>query len=390
MKKRYLNEVILEDLKEKMVFVAGPRQVGKTTLTKYIGDNYFNTYSYINWDYPPDRKQIINFQFRGDTSLLIFDELHKYKQWKNYLKGIYDKYKGIYKILVTGSSRLDIYRKDGDSLRGRYFYHVLHPFSLAELLETKMENKPFSQLEFKSAKETKEIFLLLSKFGPFPEPFLKQSVNFWRRWRLEETDLLLREEIRDLRLITDLSALQVLVEILPNKVGSLLSINNLREDLQLAHKTIVNYLETLESFYFHFRLYPYTRKTFRSLKKMAKLYLWDWSPLTNEGAKLENMVASHLLKFIHYLTYVYGYRAELFYLKDVEGREVDFLVVIDNRPWFAVEVKTTIDTPSSFLTYFAQRVNIPWLYQVVAQPDIDYRKEMIRVISVEKFLTALV
>jgi len=282
MKKRYLSEVILKDLKEKMVFVAGPRQVGKTTLTKYIGENYFDTYSYLNWDYPPDRKQIINFQFKGDASLLIFDELHKYKQWKNYLKGIYDKYRGIYKILVTGSSRLDIYRKGGDSLRGRYFYHVLHPFSLAELLETKMENKPFSQLEFKSAKETKEIFLLLSKFGPFPEPFLKQSVNFWRRWRLEETDRLLREEIRDLRLITDLSALQVLVEILPNKVGSLLSINNLREDLQLAHKTIVNYLETLESFYFHFRLYPYMRKTFRSLKKMAKLY-FHFSPILPNG-----------------------------------------------------------------------------------------------------------
>jgi predicted AAA+ superfamily ATPase len=390
MVKRYLTGTVVKDLREKMVFVAGPRQVGKTTLAKYIGDRYFQPYSYLNWDFPPDRKNIVGFQFTGEAQLLIFDELHKYRQWKNYLKGVYDKYQSIYKILLTGSSRLDIYRKGGDSLRGRYFYHILHPFSLAELLATNMNNKPFQELEFKSTKESQEIFSTLSQFGPFPEPFLKQSMSFLRRWRLEETDRLVREEIRDLRMIADLSALQILVDLLPAKVASPLSLNNLREDLQVAHKTVVNYLEILELFYFHYRIYPYVRKPIRSLKKMAKLYLWDWSPLANEGMKLENIVASHLLKSVHYFTYVHGYKAELWYLKDVEGREVDFLVTIDSRPWLAVESKITDDPPSSALLYFAKRLSIPWVYQTVLLPNIDYRKETIRVISVDKFLTALV
>jgi hypothetical protein len=388
MKDRYLTKYIVKDLKEKMVFIAGPRQVGKTYLSQYLGKKYFQPYSYLNWDYQPDRKKIISFQLPSDTKLLIFDELHKYKNWKNYIKGIFDKHKADFKILLTGSARLDIYKKSGDSLIGRYHQYTLHPFSLAEIAKTKTSNQPWQKLEFAKNDKTIEIIGNLIKYGPFPEPFLKQNEIHWRRWQSEKTDRLIKEEIRDLTVIKDLSALQILVELIPDKVGSLLSINNLREDLEVAHKTLVNYLRILELFYFHFRIYPYSKNNIRSLKKMAKLYLWDWSVIKDEGAKFENLIASHLLKYAHFLQNSQGLKTKISYLRDNEGREVDFIFTVDDKPWFAVEVK--INEEKSYLGYFKKKLDIPFVYQVIRKPKIDYFNNEIRIISADKFLTAFV
>jgi hypothetical protein len=388
MKDRYLTKYIVKDLKEKMVFIAGPRQVGKTYLSQYLGKKYFQPYSYLNWDYQPDRKKIISFQLPSDTKLLIFDELHKYKNWKNYIKGIFDKHKADFKILLTGSARLDIYKKSGDSLIGRYHQYTLHPFSLAEIAKTKTSNQPWQKLEFAKNDKTIEIIGNLIKYGPFPEPFLKQNEIHWRRWQSEKTDRLIKEEIRDLTVIKDLSALQILVELIPDKVGSLLSINNLREDLEVAHKTLVNYLRILELFYFHFRIYPYSKNNIRSLKKMAKLYLWDWSVIKDEGAKFENLIASHLLKYAHFLQNSQGLKTKISYLRDNEGREVDFIFTVDDKPWFAVEVK--INEEKSYLGYFKKKLDIPFVYQVIKKPKIDYFNNEIRIISADKFLTAFV
>lgn len=371
-----------------MVFISGPRQVGKTTLAKYIGSNLFKRYSYFNWDYQPDRKKIINYELPSDTKLLIFDELHKYKSWKNYIKGVFDKYKNDYSILLTGSARLDIYKKGGDSLSGRYHQYILHPFSLAELLESKAVNKLFDKLFFSNNINGKKILETLIKYGPFPEPYLKKDDTHWRRWQIEKNDRLVKEEIRDLTTIEDLSAIQILVELLPGKVGSPLSINNLREDLEVAHKTVVNYLKVLELFYFHFRIYPYAKKTVRSLKKMAKLYLWDWSVIGNEGVKFENLIASHLLKYSHFLQSSLGYKTQLNYLRDREGREVDFLFTVDDKPWFAVESK--LEEEKSYLDYYQQRLKIPFVYQVIKKSGIDCLKKGVRIISADKFLTAFV
>lgn len=390
MKYRYLTEKIAHDLKEKIVLVDGPRQVGKTTLARYIGKRYFDQFAYFNWDFPPDRKKIVNFQFPAEAKLLIFDELHKYKHWKNYIKGVYDKYKEIFQIIVTGSAKLDIYRKGEDSLMGRYHHYLLHPFSLAEILEIKNKLIPFKKLTFSNIKNSYKTLRLLMRFGPFPEPFLKQNTTSWRRWQIERVDRLVKEEIRDLRMIGDLSSLQILVDILPSKVASLLSLNNLREDIQVAHKTIVNYLNILELFYFHFRIYPYARKSIRSLRKMSKLYLWDWSVLDDKGAKFENLIASHLLKLTHYLQNSKGYKTQLFYLRNTEGKEVDFLLTINQKPWFAVEVKQDAEKISPALFYFGEKLQIPFLYQVIIKPDIDYSQKGARVISADKFLTGLV
>jgi len=391
MKKRYLVPHILRDLNEKMVFIGGARQVGKTSLAKYIAENYFKHYDYLNWDARDDRKNILQSQFKGNAEIILFDEIHKYKDWKNYLKGQFDKHKDDFKILVTGSARLDVYRRGGDSLMGRYYYYRLHPFSLAEFLERGNEIVPFKEIVFQeSGKETKEALEIALKFGGFPEPLLKQNEKELRRWHNQRLERLVREDIRDLENIRELSLLHVLVDILPDRVGSLLSLNSLREDLSVAHKTVAHWMDILERFYYHFRIYPFHHKKIRSLKKEPKLYLWDWSEVPDErGARLENIVASHLLKMCHFLNDVEGYKTDLHFLRDAEAREVDFLVTESGKPWFAVEVKSNSREVSKSLPYFGDRLDIPFLYQAVSEKDVDIRKDKVRIISLDKFIVSL-
>ncbi|MBU1104438.1 ATP-binding protein [Candidatus Parcubacteria bacterium] len=390
MKNRYLLQEIIQDVKEKIVLLGGPRQVGKTTLSKQVGKFAYPNFSYFNWDYQPDRKDIVGYRFPAKAELLIFDELHKFRHWKTYIKGLFDRLGERHSFLVTGSAKMDLYRRGGDSLSGRCRYYVLHPFSLVELTGSKGRAKPFEELHFVDLVDGEKILQRLSRFGPFPEPFSKRNITFWRRWQSDRVDRLIKEEIRDLRYIGDVSTLQILADLLPEKVGSLLSVNALCEDLQVAYKTVANYLAILELFYYHFRLSPFRQKMLRSLKKMTKLYLWDWSVLSDESARFENLVAGHLLKFVHYLRDVFGFRSDLYYLRDAEGREVDFLVAVDNKPWFAVEAKLSDTIPSSHLNYFGARLRIPFLYQVVFQPKIDIMVGNVRVISADKFLTAFV
>lgn len=392
MKKRYLTKHILKDLDEKMVFIGGARQVGKTSLARHIAESHFRSHDYLNWDNREDRKNILQSRFKGDAEILLFDEIHKYRDWKNYLKGQFDKHKESLKILVTGSARLDVYRRGGDSLMGRYYYYRLHPFSLAEYLEKDNNFSPFEEIHIVAPnKISREAFEILLKFGGFPEPLLKQSEKGLRRWHNQRLDRLVKEDIRDLENIRDLSILQVLVDILPQRAGSLLSVNSLREDLSVAHKTAAKWIDVLERFYYHFRIYPFSHRKIKSLKKEPKIYLWDWSEIRdNGGARLENIVASHLLKLSHYMNDVDGYKTELNFLRDVEGREVDFLVTEGGKPWFAVEVKSSFKEVSKNLTYFGNRLNIPFLYQIVSESGVDLQESGVRVISADKFLLSLV
>lgn len=389
-KPRYLHHTIVEDLKEKMVFIGGPRQVGKTTLAQIIGKSY-PSFLYLNWDNRDDRKAILDGKINPDAALLIFDELHKYKRWKQHVKGIYDTYKNRFHIIVTGSARLDVYRKGGDSLMGRYHYYRLHPFSVREAIGLNPSVASMSEIVFVSSPTfAREAFETLMKFGGFPEPFIKQDARTLRRWHNERIDRLIKEDIRDLEAIRDLSALQVLVELIPQKVGSLFSQNALREDLMVAHKTIALWTDILERFYYHFRVYPFAATTIKSLRKQPKIYLWDWSQVESESARLENMVASHLLKLTHFLYDAEGHKATLHYLRDTAGREVDFLVAVNNQPWFAVEVKQSAGDLHKNLLYFSEKLRIPFLYQVVGNSGIDTLQEKIRIISADKFLTGLV
>ncbi|MDZ7587525.1 MAG: DUF4143 domain-containing protein, partial [Patescibacteria group bacterium] len=284
-----------------------------------------------------------------------------------------------------------LYRKGGDSLMGRNHYYRLHPFSVAEILPARSDIRVPKELKFPdSSGSVSKIFKELLVFGGFPEPFLKKNQKTLRRFHNERVDRLIKEDIRDIEQVRDLSALQILVEILPSKVGSLLSLNALRGDLEVAHKTIRIWMDILERFYYHFRIYPYASTNIKSLRKEPKMYLWDWSQVADEGARLENMVASHLLKMTHFLYDAYGHKAELFFLRDIEVREVDFLVAINRKPWLAIEVKSGKNEISKSLAYFADKIKPPFIYQLVKNLGIDYWKKNIRVMSADKFLSGLV
>ena len=393
MLKRYLEKHIIGDLRDKMVFISGPRQVGKTTLSMQIGDNFFkNTYEYLNWDNRQDRKRILDGIFQAEKKLCIFDEIHKYKKWKNYLKGEYDKHKKAFSILVTGSARLDVYRKGDDSLLGRYRSYRLHLLSLHELLGVDVRYTLFEKLMFLEgeSEKRKDIFEKLFRFGGFPEIFIKHNERDLRRWHNERADRLIKEDIRDIENLRDISALQMLVELLPQKVGSLFSLNSLREDLKVTHKTMSAWIEILEKFYYHFRIYPFQNSAIKSLRKEPKLYLWDWSEIREEGIRLENMMALHLLKFCNFLYDVEGYKAQLYYVRDLEQHEIDFLVAINGKPWFCVEVKAVAKNISPSLKYFGERLRIPFMYQVIREENVDFIKDNIRIISADKFLSGLV
>ena len=388
-KGRYLTDTIKNDLNDKMVFVGGARQVGKTTLARDIIAKDIQNSTYYNWDYQPDRKRIISGELPGEDGLLIYDEIHKYRKWKTLVKGIYDIHKQKYKILVTGSARLNIYRKSGDSLQGRYHYYTLHPFSLAELEKIPNQWQPFEEIQFKNQNYNEAVDTLL-KYGGFPETLMAQDERVLRRWHNEKLERLFREDIRDVENIRDISSMKILGDLLPSKAGGQLSINSLREDLEVSHRAVTSWLNILESFYYHFRIYPYSAKSIRSIKKEPKIYLIDWSEVKSEGARFENLIGSHLLKFVNYLFERDGFKTDLYYLRNVDKKEVDFLVTVDNKPWFAVEVKLSDTSVSDNLTYFSERLKIPYNYQVVQKTGIDILKNNVRIISADKFLSGLI
>lgn len=390
-KKRYLQQSIVQDLSKKMVFVGGPRQVGKTTLAQVIGQKDFQPFQYLNWDDRKSREIIRDETFSADAKLLIFDEIHKYRPWKETIKGIFDTHNNRFRILVTGSARLDLYRKGGDSLLGRYHYYRLHPFSLREIAYREAAlPEPMRQLTFsRPSVKTHEILQDLLHFGGFPEPFLQRDERELRRWHNERKVRLVKEDIRDIELVRDLAHLQLLSDLLPERVGLRFSLNALREDIEVNYKTIALWVDILERFYYLFRIYPFAATTIKSLRKEPKMYLWDWSEVENASARLENLVASHLLKFTHALYDVHGYKAQLHYLRDIEGREVDFLVAINNKPWFTVEVKENDTKVSKNLEYFNGRLRIPFSYQVVGNFAEDNIRQNVRIMSVAKFLTGL-
>lgn len=386
---RYLTPFIIEDLKEKMVFVGGPRQVGKTTLCRNIVASYFGSHAYFNWDSRADRKAVMASSWPGEAELLIFDEIHKYKKWKSLIKGEYDKLKETYKFLVTGSSRLDLYRRGSDSLQGRYHYYRLHPFILAEIEGISHKTAVRGKLPI-GKDDYRETLNQLNAFGGFPEPFMKQSKRHLRRWHNEKIERMFREDILDVQTIRDIGNMKLLSDILPSRVGSLLSLNAMREDLEVSFRAVSHWMDVLEAFYYHFRIYPFSAKKIRSLKKEPKLYLWDWSEVDDEAARFENLIASHLLKFVHLITDYKGYKADLYFLRDVDKREVDFLVTIGGRPWFAVEAKLNETGLSPHLLYFKEKLPIPYVYQVVKKGAVDRIEKEARIISAGKFLSGLI
>lgn len=391
---RTIYKVIKKDLNKKMVFLSGPRQCGKTTLAK----GFFKIYSseYYNWDIDEHRKIIRQKKLNESHKLWIFDELHKFKSWRNWLKGLFDLHHTNHKILVTGSARLDIYSRGGDSLQGRYFFHRLHPFTFAEITG-KFPKTSFNQtLEFSlsSSKGSKKLLLDLLQLGGFPEPFLSGSEKESKRWRLTYGARLIKEDIRDLEMVQDLSKMELLFEHLPNTVGSILSINSLREDLEVSFETVRNWINIFEKNYLCFRIPPYGAPKFRAVKKESKLYLWDWAYIENISNRIENLIAFHLLRFVHWCEDVEGEKVELRYFRDTRGHEVDFIVMKNHKPWIAIEVKQSARDIDKNLKYLLERVYIPYAFQVHLEGNENYRVEninnsQVRVMPIDAFLINL-
>lgn len=347
--KRYLEPHIAEILNRKMVFIGGPRQVGKTTLSlQFINPSNSKNPQYLNWDRNSDRSLILKDQFPLEKKIIIFDEIHKYKNWRNLLKGLYDKHHDDNQFLVTGSARLDYFRKGGDSLLGRYRYFRLHPFSVLE-----MNKKP-----------TKDDLRDLFKFGGFPESLFLKNENEHRIWQNDRMNKVIYEDLRDLQNVKELSTLLLLAEILPHKVSSPLSYKSLSEDLQVSQPTVDSWVELLSHLYYCYKIAPFGSPKIRAVKKLQKVYMWDWSQVEDDGPRFENMVASQLLKYCHYVQDTEGNNMELRYLRDTDGREIDFVVLKNKKPIFAVECKTGDKELSKHIHYFKERTQIPEFYQV--------------------------
>ncbi len=358
--KRYLEKWIDKDLKEKMVFLGGPRQVGKTTVAFHLLDTTDTEHpAYLSWDDTKTRKLLLSGEIPSKQKMLVFDEIHKYKHWRNFIKGVFDKNRSKLKILVTGSARLDYYR--------------LHPITLDEM----NDGGPSG-------------FKDLLTYGGFPEPLLKSDETSYKRWQRERKSRVLQEDLISLEHVRDLSHIELLLDILPSRVGSPLSVSNLSNDLQVSFETAEKWIQILERLYFAYRILPYGLPKLRAAKKERKLYLWDWSQCENEGARFENLVASHLLKYCRFIEDTQGEKMELRFLRDSMRREIDFIVLKNSKPLFAVECKTGEGSISPHISYFSSRTPIPKFYQVhLGEKDVELVGMKARILPFQVFIKEL-
>lgn len=370
---RYLEKFICKDLREKIVLLSGPRQVGKTTLSRQLTTSFV----YLNYDASSDRKMIHAQEWDRDVQLVIFDELHKMKKWKSWIKGIYDTEGVSPSLLVSGSARLDTYRKGGDSLAGRFFYYRLHPLTVKEICRSLGENSETALDK-------------LIKLGGFPEPYLKGNETFAKRFRRIHTDTIIREDLLDLESVRDVKSIEILIDLLRNRVGSTTSYTSLANDLQVSIHTVKHWLQILENLYIIFPVRPYHKNITRSLLKESKYYLYDTGSVEGDiGAKLENTFACALLRELHFIEDTTGSRVALNYLRDKDKHEVDFLPVVDNKPLCMIEVKVGEENFSPSLFRFHRKLKNARPFQVVYRLKRKKSKDMARMLPAHEFLRDL-
>lgn len=411
---RYLTETV-ETLcfsSHKLAFISGPRQCGKTTWSKALLKTR-GIGSYFNWDEKNFRKAWtkdpsaavvagIMPKLNDLVPIVVLDEIHKAKGWKRDLKGIFDTLEEPVDILVTGSAKLDVYRRGSDSLLGRYHHFRLHPFSLSELtnMPRSVSSEDLLSILFEnsqsviSTKEDLDYLDALWHFGPFPEPLFKGEKRFLNLWQRERVERLVREDLRDISRIQELSQIEMLVSLLPERASGVLSINALREDLEVAYATMRSWLQYLKQVYYLFELKPYSQSIPRALKKEGKIYLWDWREVEEEGPRFENMIASHLLKYSHFLTDTGEASVDLCYLKNKEKQEIDFLLVKNKKPWIPIEVKLSQDTPSPHWNFYFKNLPCKKGLQIIKKPGVKKHVMVgsgeVLIISAEYILPLLV
>lgn len=354
-----------------MALLAGARQVGKTTVCHLLDPEA----SYLNFDDQDDRALILSGpkavaqelgleQLRERRPLVVFDELHKHGRWKAFLKGFFDGFGARTRIAVTGSARLDVYRRGGDSLMGRYFLYRMHPLSVGELLRQDVPDQPLrAPAELARARYQQ---LLVS--GGFPEPFLRDA-RFGTRWRELRRQQLIREDVRDLARVQEISQLEVLEILLRARSGMSLSYSELARTVNVTVDTVRRWVDLLTVLYHGFLVRPWFKNVAKSLRKEPKWYMTDWSGIEDEGRRAETFVACHLLKAVHTWTDLGFGKFELRYLRDKEKREVDFCVVRGGNPWFLVEVKQSDARLSSSVGWFQQQTGAKHAFQVLVDME---------------------
>lgn len=381
MENRALYRNIWKELSEgkAMVFMAGPRQAGKTTLAQLISKDFANKI-YFNYDLVTNKKLLIKKPLffeetpRKDTSqpLVIFDEIHKYRHWKNYLKGIYDQFSAEYKFLVLGSGRLNVFQRGGDSLAGRYYLFNVWPFTLAELMNKNLKLADFLKNPLQIPERQKrfaELWKDLSRLSGFPEPFLSGKETTYRRWSKTYHQQLIREDIRNMTEVRSIDHIEILFSLLPSRVGAPLSLDNLARDLQVSFNSVKNWLNIFESFFLIFRISPWTRKISRAITREKKLYFLNTAAIEKPASRFENMVAVELLRAVSNWNDLGQGRFELNYLRNKEKEEVDFLLSNNGVPLLMIETKLSDDNLSKSLVKFQNTLNIPAI-QLVNQPNI--------------------
>ncbi len=356
-----------------MLFLSGPRQVGKTTssLTAATPENY------LNWDNEAHRAVILAgpeavakhfglFDLAVSLPIVVFDEFHKYRHWKRFLKGFFDTYEKKLRIIVTGSARLDVYKRGGDSLMGRYFLYRLHPLSVRELADCALRNTEIGQ------PIDSPDFDILLQYGGFPEPFIQRNDRFMHQWQRLRFELLFKEDLRELTRIQDIGQIEILAQMLAKQTGQLVDYTSLANSIKVSSPTVQRWVRALSSLYYCFTIQPWSKNVSKSLIKQPKIYLWDWSMAKDAGARNENFIASHLLKAVQFWTDAGFGDYGLYYLRDKLKREVDFLVSKNGEPWFLVETKTSEKGISPSLHYFQKETKAPHAFQVILErPYID-------------------
>ena len=353
--------------------LSGPRQVGKTTISKKLASSFM----YLNYDSASDRKIISNSEWQRDVELVIFDELHKMKGWKSWIKGVYDTEGLQPNILITGSARLEVLKKGGDSLAGRFFSYRLHPLTVKEICSFLNE-------------DPKQALDNLIRFGGFPEPYLKGNETFAKRWRRSHIDTIIREDLLDIERVRDIKAIEILIDLLKVRVGSQTSYSSLANDLQVSIPTVKHWLQILENLYVIFPVRPYHKNITRSLLKEPKYYFYDTGAVEGDmSAKLENVVALALLRELHLLEDTTGSRIALHYLRDKDKNEVDFLTLIDNKPSLMVEVKVSDDEFSKSLYKFHNYLPDVKPLQVVYKLNRKKSTPKMKMLPVHEFLATV-
>ena len=374
-KRRRIYDTILADHLERhrqMAFVTGPRQVGKTTTCRGLSSGY------LDWDNADDRRVILQGpaataqrlgleRLRAEPPRATFDELHKYRRWKSFLKGFFDTYADSVRVLVTGSSRLDVYRRGGDSLMGRYFLYRMHPFTVAEAICADLPDA--RRIIRPPQRITEADFAALWEHGGYPEPFLKRDLRFSRRWRTLRQQLLLREDIRDLTRVHELGQLSTLVDLLLARSTQQVVYSDLGREVQVSVDTLRRWIDTLCGIHLGFLLRPWFKNVSSSLRKEPKWFLRDWSGVSDEGRRAETFIACHLLKAVEGWTDLGLGDFQLGYLRDKRKREVDFLIVRDGKPWVLIEAKKAEGQLSGALAHFQEQTKAPYALQVVLEAD---------------------